>query len=743
MSEDTVAALVLLLVVCLFLHSAFFPLSVFISGDVGGSDFSDFFLPLKVLLGQSLKAGQLPVWAAKVGFGYPFLAEGSLQTFFPTTLFSLFFSPPLAFNLSLALTIFCLGLFTYLFLHQSLKISSLSSLFAALSFTFSAPLVMRWKHLSILGVVALLPLELWLTTLFFHSNPSGWGLKKMAGFVAAVASLVGLQLWSGHPQMTAYCLVAVSLYFLSEATVAFFAQKNLRVLFPYLLALVLGLGLGAIQLYPSLELKSLSLRSRPLSYAQSREYPFYFEYLITYLSPFFYGDPSDLAPDKEFIYPTLVWEICLYCGLAAAVFGLLAFPSFLKNKKVRFWVFLFLFSVIQSATNLLYFVPGFSSFRVPARFGIVATFSLTVLAGYTVEKLFSGRKQFKKIGILLIFLAIADLYYFFGAYNQTLPADKFLDPPAAASYLKNNLGSQRFYALGSHYLANDVYFSQRGWRSEPEKYLGVRAGLRPNTSILWDLRGADLYSSLPVERPSLYLAALEKSFAIDFPRKEVTLSAQTKRLFSLGAIKYLVTPLNVVGDKDFKLVQSAPAVRDWIIRIYEYQNSLPRAYFTSQIKVVDSQVGAESELFYKGQEASLTTILERVPGMMVPDQNPSYEQLKVEIINDEEQKVIIKVSAPHPGYLVLADTYYPGWRAYLEDKTEVRIVRANYNFRAVPLSAGNHTVTFSYQSEGFRRGLRISLVSLSVIFGLLVYWRLGRPWLRHQKLNEPQEAPLL
>lgn len=747
-SHDAVAALVIFLVVWLFLHSAFFPLSVFISGDVGGSDFSDFFLPLKVLLGQALKAGQLPLWAAKVGFGYPFLAEGSLQTFFPTTILSLFFSPPLAFNLSLALTIFCLGFFTYLFLHRSLKISSLSSLFAALSFTFSAPLIMRWKHPSILGVVALLPLELWLIAWFFQINPSGWGLsgwglRKSAGFIAALAALVGLQLWSGHPQVAAYCLVAVSLYFLCQATVVFFAQKNLKILLPYLLALGLGLGLGAVQLFPSLELKQLSLRSRPLSYAQSREYPFYFEYLVTYLSPFFYGDPSDLAPDKEFIYPTLVWEICLYCGLAAGVFGLLAFPNFFREKKLRFWVILFLFSVIQSGTNFLYFVPGFSSFRVPSRFGIIATLSLTILAAYTVEKLFSGRKQFKIIGALLICLAVGDLYYFLGTYNQTVPANRFIEPPSSAAFLKSHLGSQRFYTLGSYYLANNVYFSQRGWRDYPENYLDVRAGLMPNTSILWDLRGADLYSGLTLERPGSYLNALEKSFAIDFPKNEVTPSAQTKRLFSFGAIKYLVTPLNLVGDQDFKLVNLALAVRDWVIRIYEYQNSLPRAYFTSRVKVVDSQVGAETELFYKGQEDSLTTILEKVPNMMVPDQKPSKDKPEVDIIVDEDQKVVVKVIAPQPGYLVLSDTYYPGWRAYLEDKTEVRIVRANYNFRAVPLLAGDHTVTFIYQPESFLRGLRISLASLGIIFGLLVYWQLGRPWSPHQKLDKPQEASLL
>lgn len=733
--QDTVAALVILLVVLLFLHSAFFPLSVFISGDVGGSDFSDFFLPLKVLLGQSLKAGQLPLWAAKVGFGYPFLAEGTLQTFFPTTLLSLFFSAPLAFNLSLTITILGLAIFTYLFLRRGLKLSVMPSLLATLSFTFSAPIIMRWKHLSILGVVALFPLELLVVNRFFQNHLLTCSSKKHAGFIVGLAVLVGGQILAGHPQMALYCLVAVSLYFFAHLLGAIFSQplslksfltSSLQLFVPYLLALALGYGLGAIQLYPSLELKKLSLRSTPLTYAQSREHPFYYDYLLTLLSPFHFGDPSRLAADKEFIFPTLIWEICLYTGLITAFLGFLGLTTFFKQKKVRFWSGLFLFSVVQSAANFLYYLSGFSSFRVPSRFGILASFSLAILAAFSWERIFSRKKPSFIIGVLLILLVGGDLYYFLGTYNRTLPADKFLTPPATAEFLKNNLDSQRFFGLNGYYLYNTVYFNQRGWRDNPEQYLEVRQTLDPNSPLLWDLRAADLYTGIPLERPSHYLDALQQSFKLDSANNEITPSPLTKRLFSLGAIKYLVTPHNLVGDKDFKLVFSTPAVPGWEVKIYEYHNFLPRAYFTSEVKLVDSQVGVETELFYKGEGAPLTTVLEGVHNQPVPLEKRK-ENSPVMIVIDEDQKVVVKVAAKQPGYLVLSDTFCPGWRAYLEDKTEVQIVRANYNFRAVPLSVGDHIVTFVYQPEGFFRGLRVSLASLGAIFGLLVYWRLSRP----------------
>ena len=61
-----------------------------------------------------------------------------------------------------------------------------------------------------------------------------------------------------------------------------------------------------------------------------------------------------------------------------------------------------------------------------------------------------------------------------------------------------------------------------------------------------------------------------------------------------------------------------------------------------------------------------------------------------------------------PGYLVLTDTYYPGWQATV-DGTPVEILPANHAFRAVPLDSGEHRVVFEYDPLSFRLGAWITV----------------------------------
>jgi len=69
---------------------------------------------------------------------------------------------------------------------------------------------------------------------------------------------------------------------------------------------------------------------------------------------------------------------------------------------------------------------------------------------------------------------------------------------------------------------------------------------------------------------------------------------------------------------------------------------------------------------------------------------------------------------PAPGYLVLTDTFYPGWRAYV-DGVETPIYQANYLFRAVPLNAGDHEVRFVYRPKSFAVGAALSLTFLLTV----------------------------
>jgi uncharacterized membrane protein YfhO len=96
------------------------------------------------------------------------------------------------------------------------------------------------------------------------------------------------------------------------------------------------------------------------------------------------------------------------------------------------------------------------------------------------------------------------------------------------------------------------------------------------------------------------------------------------------------------------------------------------------------------------------------------------------ILAETPQRIEIQVQAAAPGYLVLLDTFYPGWTATL-DGQPTPIYRANYLSRAVFMPAGQHQVIFTYRPFSFRIGGGLSLLVLGLL--LVVAW-LERPWER-------------
>jgi hypothetical protein len=97
------------------------------------------------------------------------------------------------------------------------------------------------------------------------------------------------------------------------------------------------------------------------------------------------------------------------------------------------------------------------------------------------------------------------------------------------------------------------------------------------------------------------------------------------------------------------------------------------------------------------------------PLLSGPDPGPDEWAEILSCLHDEV-KVWTRLNVP--GYLVLADTYYPGWRAYGEDGRELRIYRSDMSLRAVALPEGGHTVTFRYLPQDFRIGLYVTLASI-------------------------------
>ena len=105
-----------------------------------------------------------------------------------------------------------------------------------------------------------------------------------------------------------------------------------------------------------------------------------------------------------------------------------------------------------------------------------------------------------------------------------------------------------------------------------------------------------------------------------------------------------------------------------------------------------------------------------------------------DIIEYTDTRVVIHANLPDRGFLVLTDTFYPGWRATVDAK-EVEIYQANYHFRAIPLEKGTHEVIFTFEPRYLRLGAWTSSLTLCTV---LVYigFDLARRWLAAKGIEE-------
>jgi uncharacterized membrane protein YfhO len=96
----------------------------------------------------------------------------------------------------------------------------------------------------------------------------------------------------------------------------------------------------------------------------------------------------------------------------------------------------------------------------------------------------------------------------------------------------------------------------------------------------------------------------------------------------------------------------------------------------------------------------------------------------IKIDNYETDRISVSSHSQKDAVLILSDTYYPGWKAFIDDR-ETLIRKANYAFRAVCLPKGDHRIIFKYEPDSFRYGLYLS--SAGIIIGIYLLFRKYRP----------------
>ena len=154
-------------------------------------------------------------------------------------------------------------------------------------------------------------------------------------------------------------------------------------------------------------------------------------------------------------------------------------------------------------------------------------------------------------------------------------------------------------------------------------------------------------------------------------------------------------------------------------RIYEVPVVLPRAYFVGAVgarviapadPVTALAVMREGGLDYRRTVLLETESLPWPTAGATPVEGDGHRGV-VTIEQYRHDRLRIRVAAPEPGYLIVSNLWYPGWRAWVDD-APTDILPANYALQAVPVAAGEHTVTLRYLPWSFYGPLLLTLGGL-------------------------------
>ncbi|MGC9334329.1 MAG: oligosaccharide flippase family protein, partial [Anaerolineae bacterium] len=284
------------------------------------------------------------------------------------------------------------------------------------------------------------------------------------------------------------------------------------------------------------------------------------------------------------------------------------------------------------------------------------------------------------------------------------------------------------------------------WRLTTYRPEGSTKTLNPNIPWFHGLQDVRGYDSIIPAQYVQYMRAIEAQHELLYNQVAAIYDVEhlSSPLLDLLGVRYVATEGEVLNT-DYALVY------DGEMRIYENTDVLPRAFALPQAELISEEETTARLASLEPRRAVLldeATMPDAVPAIA----DTTWPLVAADVVTYAGSAVFVDVEMPGAGWLVLADSYFPGWKAYRSDlypldddgqivgpepavpdpgfepegEEELTIVRADGNFRAVFLPAGAHRVRFKYTPMSFKLGLYGTFLAVVVAFLLGLYWLWGR-----------------
>ncbi|MBI3255380.1 MAG: YfhO family protein [Candidatus Andersenbacteria bacterium] len=724
---------------------AFYPL--FEGKFYATGDMRDVTIPIESFFRQEQLSGRLPTWMPDAAFGFPIIAAAQIGFFYPPLLATRFLPLSVYLPLLVILHTIAAAIGTYLFARH-LGQRQASAILAAVCVALAAFAWQHITHLNIYLALAWLPWQLLVVKKITQkpivpprgaaprgalctAKSDGVGLRSGVPWVGVMGLVLGMPFLIGQLQIPALMAGFSLLYYLILAS----EKRSLKgAIKQGILISLLAAAIASAQVLPTLELVKHSSRGTDGDFdivtANQHSYPLY--HVPTLVLPRFFGQ------DNTYWGKRLEIEYGFFIGTAPLILALGTLWQALKNKASSRDQLFFSFAAIisfllalgsMSPFRLIGFEPSLWVFSAPARWLFISSFSLALLAGWGLDNL-RPKTILKNKWLLVAGWAAAGV------------ATYVLTQPQAVSWLLTSLQN-----IGNlHNPAQILKLSQLATYARhtslslysPYTWLPLLAltaiSLTPkhhltkiilgvsiaelliiasttSPTIAWNqiLTPPETVSTLPepVRQGQARLFVVQPEggdtgawFTDPQSRADAPIRRQQKDLLvPLLSAQFHIAGIGWPASLDIQSIAKATSSLD-----------------TGDMKALaDLNIGAITQV----KEGVVVSATKHEPRISLSDTVTLVEKA-IEYQPATPTYVTQNIEALHDSRLIIRDTWYPGWKAYLDHQpVQIQKTGPHNIFRAINIPSGQHLVEMKYEPAPLYFGLAIS------IFAILLSCALG------------------
>jgi len=658
-------------------------------------DTREFGYPYLAYITQSIHQGTSVFWDLKNFSGYPFVGNIESSMFYPVIwLFAIIFGKVQFSQLVYYILFhFLLGGIGAYFLNYKLTKNSTAALIGATVFEFSGYAI---GHLSHLGQDIS---YMWIPFIFLAFIAALE--RKTIVSVLGAGLVLGCAVLIGHPNTILYIFYSLGACLLFMCLIN--KQDWKKTSLSGIGAIIMSLLIAAIMILPVFQLTLQSDRTTLTYQQQSLGFSLNPENLLGMLNANHNGILSE-QPLQTFHGSVDITQNYLYIGILPLL--LIVGSLFAKDRKRWiFWILaiISLFAAFGTYTPvnwlLFNYMPGFNKVRMAVQIMAIFFFSLSVLTAYGTARIFEFLPKKTPativlgLGLILYLFTAADI--FTKAFNQN-----FYSEPISPSQIYDSQNDKNFMAEFQNSKIKNDQSSSPLFRIDDEIGTFIQ-----NKWAYYGFDNAWGNSGIHI-----------KKYDNLFDRKtRGTWQLINDNLFDLLNIQYVITERDLDNEQFTKIGNN----------IYQNNNVLPRAYFVTDFQVETDET-KQLALLKNGQINFHDKVLLKAPPAYQGEPNDTAKNISIQWLKNENQNITLRVSEPTNAILFISEIDYPGWTLTVDGKP-AQYQNADYVFRAVPLTKGEHTLEFKYKNTFFVAGEYISFGALLLFIGSFGYFALLKP----------------